>query len=113
MRWLGLLACVAACLSVTSTGGDDDGGGGGSGSGSSKAAVCDGARDCTADDQDCASYPYESLPPRCANICYEGRCCDFYEGAWHQVIYDCARPIEWDGGIDYDAGGDPGPIDAF
>jgi hypothetical protein len=112
MRWLGLLACITACLSVTSTGGDDDGSGGSGGSGTSKVEVCGDARDCTAADQGCESYPYESLPERCVDICYRHECCASFEGAWSLRIYDCARPIEWDGGIDYD-GGDPGPIDAF
>lgn len=80
--------------------GDDDSSGGGSDSGSSaKAAACGEARDCTPDDSGCASYPYESLPPRCVDICYEGRCCSQYDGDWHLVIYDCAWPM-YDGGID-------------
>jgi hypothetical protein len=91
---------LAACTSITSAPGDDDGSdGSGSGSDTSKAAACDGARDCTPDDNGCASYPYESLPDRCQSICYEGRCCSQYDGAWHVVIYDCAWPI-YDAGID-------------
>jgi hypothetical protein len=99
-----LLLTIAACSSVTSLPGDDDGSGSGSGSGSStKAAVCGEARDCTSDDNGCASYPYESLPDRCNSICYEGRCCSQYEGVWHLVIYDCAWPF-YDGGIGDAAG---------
>lgn len=98
MRWLGFLAFVAACSSITSDPGDDDGSG--SGSGSASKAACEGARDCTPDDSGCAAYPYESLPPRCVNICYEGRCCDFYDNAWRLVFYDCTRPAYDDAGID-------------
>ena len=91
MRSLILLVLCCACSAITSEPGDDDG------SNTSKAAVCREARDCTPDDNGCASYPYESLPARCHSICYEGRCCDQYDGDWHLVIYDCAWPM-------YDAG---------
>src|SRR5258708_37430261 len=81
MRWLVTLTlALAGCSSLTSDPGP--------GSGSDKEAVCEDARDCTPSDTGCASYPYESLPPHCVEICYLGRCCEQYDGAWHQVIYD-------------------------
>jgi hypothetical protein len=101
MRSLLVLVLFAACASITSLPGDDDGSGGAS---SAKASACGEARDCTPDDNGCASYPYESLPDRCQNICYEGRCCSQYDGEWHLVIYDCTLP-SYDGGINYDGGG--------
>ena len=97
MKWLLLCAGLTACAFIQS---DPDDGGGDDGSGTgTKAEVCREARDCTAADNGCASYPYEQLPDRCVSICYEGRCCANYEGAWHLVIYDCAHPIV-DAGID-------------
>ncbi|HEU4613045.1 MAG TPA: hypothetical protein VFS15_13235 [Kofleriaceae bacterium] len=96
MRALGMcIASLLACSSVTSEPAPDTG----SGSDDGRAAACQDARDCGPDDEGCASYPYESLPARCVDICYRGRCCEQTDGAWHLVIYDCARP-SYDAGID-------------
>lgn len=98
MRALGLcIATLVACSSVTSEPAPDTGSGSGSDDG--RAAACQDARDCGPDDEGCASFPYESLPPRCADICFRGRCCVQTDGGWQLVTYDCAPP-SYDAGID-------------
>lgn len=50
------------------------------------------SRPCSADDINCATFPYEQLPHRCLDICYLGTCCDLVDGAWVTETFDCARP---------------------
>nr|AHN97827.1 hypothetical protein [uncultured bacterium lac111] len=111
MRSLLVLVLAVGCARIVSQPGDDegsDGSNGSNGSATEKAEACGNERDCTADDTGCATYPYEQLPPRCQDICYRRYCCQYYEDAWHIVVYDCAYPWYDDGGIGYDA-----PIDGI
>jgi hypothetical protein len=67
-------------------------------------AACDPPRparcavECTAENSDCATLPYERLPARCTEICYWGGCCELMNGAWQMATVDCARPV--DAGVD-------------
>lgn len=59
-------------------------------------AAC--ALECRADHHDCATFPFESLPARCQELCYWGHCCTLEDGAWLTMTIDCARPV--DAGVD-------------
>lgn len=48
-------------------------------------------RECTPDDADCATFPYNQLPPRCLDICNLGSCCELVDDAWQIETYDCDR----------------------
>ncbi|HTL35281.1 MAG TPA: hypothetical protein VL326_19265 [Kofleriaceae bacterium] len=92
MRFVALLVLsLAACSTLSS---DDE-----PSSSDDKAVACGDARDCTADDQGCAQYPYEQLPARCVDICYRHDCCELSDGAWRIVVYDCTFPAT-DAGVD-------------
>ena len=89
MRFFALIVISLAACSTSDEG---------SGS-AAKVMACGDARDCTPDDRGCAEFPYEQLPSRCVDICYRHNCCELYEGAWRQVVYDCALPMT-DAGVD-------------
>jgi len=54
---------------------------------------------CTADNSDCATFPYEKLPSRCQDICYFGECCELVDGEWRTSTVECAHPAR-DAGVD-------------
>jgi hypothetical protein len=91
MRHVLLLLALAACDSAASR--------------PPKPGGC--PRECRADESDCSSFPYESLPARCQDICYLGECCDLVNGAWAVMTVDCARP-RMDAGVDALPIGAPG-----
>jgi hypothetical protein len=86
MRWFVILL-LAGCSSMGAPGPDED-------AAEPPADICGDARACTAADEACATYPFESLPERCRDVCYLGRCCANFEDTWHVVIYDCARELD-------------------
>lgn len=55
-------------------------------------------RECTPDDMNCGTFPYEQLPTRCFDICYTGSCCHLENGKWETEIFDCARQMPVDAG---------------
>ena len=59
---------------------------------------------CTSDNSDCATFPYEKLPPRCQDICYWGECCELVDGVWRTSTVECAHPAR-DAGVDTPADG--------
>jgi len=91
MRFIALIVLPLAACTLSYS---DDGP-----SPADKAMSCGDARDCTADDQGCAQYPYEQLPDRCVDICYRHDCCELNDGAWRIVVYDCSFPVI-DAGVD-------------
>jgi hypothetical protein len=93
IRSIALWTAVAACSSN-----EPDGDANGS---TQKAEACHEERDCVADDQGCAAFPYEQLPPRCYDICYRHYCCSYddYTKRWGLTVYDCAFPMT-DAGVD-------------
>lgn len=94
MRLAGLLLVLTACHGSTPAPPDGE-----------PPLPRDCPRACRPDDRDCATFPYEQLPARCADICNLGACCELVNGAWQTQIFDCARPI--DAGVDTPPDGAP------